>query len=831
MSELPTGTVTFLFSDIEGSTRLLDELGAERYAEILADHRSALLEAIDRHGGIEVDRQGDSLFAAFRTTPGALAAATEGQTALRASSVRVRMGLHTGTPLVADGGYVGMDVHRAARIAAAAHGGQIVLSASSAALLPPEGLLDLGVHRFKDLAAPERVWQVGEGDFPPLASLYRTNLPVPATPFLGRARELEDVAELLVHDDLRVLTLAGPGGAGKTRLALQAAAEVAEDFADGVFWVSLATLAEPALVLPAVAEALGLRAGHSPDLAETVRRRLEGKRTLLLLDNAEHLLPAVASDVASLTALDGPRLLVTSRQRLELRAERLYDIGSLSDDDAVELFLARAAALDVPVTRSNAVIELCKRLDNLPLALELVAPRLRLFSPEQLLERLSRRLDLFEGPRDGDPRQRTLRATMAWSYDLLEPAEQRLLARLAVFSGGATYDAAETICNADPDRLQSLVDKSLVRRRVESKEPRFWMLETVRQFALERLENPRDVARAHAGYYASLTERLSEGGGEEANAALGIEGPNIRGALTFARESGDTTTQLRLLTTAGGVFLSGSQREFAIALEEALAGPTTDLKLRGLGERDLAFAAYRWGDYRASRAAAERALELAERSDNDRLTASALNALGMLAVVERDFEQARRLHERVLNLHRAAGNAHGAAVALVNLGDAALVAGDYERAIKLTGDGLELAEAHGESLVLQIGLVNLAAAYVRLDRVAEAEAAAAKSLAAVDELPDQIGVVFCLRVFAAAALLRDETERSALLLGAADALVAELEARSDPSERALREEVVGRLEDLLGPEEVGRALERGRRLRPEEAVELALSTRAEPGER
>jgi len=711
MRELPTGTVTFLFSDIEGSTRLLDELGAERYAEILADHRSALLEAIDRHGGIEVDRQGDSLFAAFRTTPGALAAATEGQTALRASSVRVRMGIHTGTPLVADGGYVGMDVHRAARIAAAGHGGQIVLSASSAALLPPEGLLDLGVHRFKDL--------------PPLASLHRTNLPVAATPFLGRARELEEVAELLVRDDLRILTLAGPGGTGKTRLALQAAAEVADDFADGVFWVPLATLAEPALVFPAVAEALGLRAGQSPDLAETVRGRLKGKRTLLLLDNAEHLLPAVASDIASLAALDGPSVLVTSRQRLELRAERLYDIGSLSDDDALEFFLARAAALDVLVARSNAVIELCRRLDNLPLALELVAPRLRLFGPGQLLERLSRRLDLFEGPRDADPRQRTLRATMAWSYDLLDPAEQRLLARLAVFSGGATYDAAETICNADPDRLQSLVDKSLVRRRVESKEPRFWMLETVREFALERLQNPRDVARGHASYFASLTERLSEAGGEEANAALAVEGPNIRAALAFASESGDATTQLRLLTTAGGVFLSGSQREFAVALEEALAGPTTNLKLRGLGERDLAFAAYRWGDYRMSRAAAERALELAERSCNDRLTASALNALGMLAVVERDFEQARRLHERVLNLHRASGDARGAAIALVNLGEVALVAGDYEWAIELTGDALELAEAHGESLVLQIGLVNLAAAYVRLDRVAEAEAAAA----------------------------------------------------------------------------------------------------------
>jgi len=452
MSELPTGTVTFLFTDIEGSTRLLDELGAEAYASALAEHRRVLREAFAKHGGVEVDTQGDAFFVAFPTAPGALAAARDAQEAL---SLPVRMGIHAGTPLLTDEGYVGADIHRAGRIAAAGHGRQVVVSAATAALLPGDGLIDLGVHRFKDLAAPERVWQAGEGEFPPLRSLHRTNLPVPQTPFLGRTRELEEVTALLT-DGARMLTLTGPGGTGKTRLALQAAAECADVYPDGVFWTALAPLAEPSFVLPAVAAATGVQ-------EDDVAAALAGKRMLVLLDNAEHLLPAIVDVIARLTAAEGPTILVSSRQRL--RAERLYEVQSLLPGDAVELFLTRAAALDVAVERSDAVVELCAKLDNLPLAIELAAPRLRLFSPEQLLERISRRLDLFEGPRDADPRQRTLRATIEWSYELLEPEEQRLFAAFSIFSGGATYEAAEAVCGAEPDSLQSLVDKSLVRRR------------------------------------------------------------------------------------------------------------------------------------------------------------------------------------------------------------------------------------------------------------------------------------------------------------------------------------------------------------------------------
>jgi predicted ATPase/class 3 adenylate cyclase len=810
MSELPTGTVTFLFTDIEGSTRLLDELGAEAYASTLAKHRRVLREAFARHGGVEVDTQGDAFFVAFPTAPGAVAAAREAQEAL---SLPVRMGIHTGTPLLTDEGYVGADIHRAARIAAAGHGRQVVVSAATAALLPGDGLIDLGVHRFKDLAAPERVWQAGEGDFPPLRSLHRTNLPVPQTPFLGRTRELEEVTALLA-DGARVVTLIGPGGTGKTRLALQAAAESADAFPDGVFWVALAPLAEPGLMAPAVAEAAGAQVTEDGDLAAT----LAGRRMLVLLDNAEHLLPALADDVAALAAVDGPKLLVTSRQRLDVQAERLYEVQSLLPEDAVELFLTRAAALDVPAERSDAVSELCARLDNLPLAIELAAPRLRLFSPEQLVERLSTRLDLFEGPRDGDPRQRTLRATIKWSHDLLEPSEQQLFAGLSVFSGGATYEAAEAVCGAQPDSLQSLVDKSLVRRRDDGTEPRFWMLETIQEFAAERLQDDA-VAAAHADYFGSLAQELGEDSGAAEHATLARESANMRAALTFARRAGDTENQLRLLSGAEGIFLTGSHGAFAAMLREALAAGTEDTTLRARGEGILAFVEYRRGEYESAKAAAERALALAEPIGNYRLVASALTSLASVAAAEGDLDESRGLLERTLEVNREAGNTMGVATATLNLGDQALVAGDYERSIELTTEAIRL-DRHrpGGSLLQQVGLVNLAAAYVALDRIAEAEAAAGESLTVDVGLRDPLAVVFCLRVFAAGAVRRGETERAGLLLGAADALDAEVEVAADPSQSALRDEVARRL-----PEDAQAAVERGRELGLEEAVALALS--------
>src|SRR5215475_6287564 len=351
-SELPAGTVTFLFTDVEGSTQLLHELGADRYAEALAEHRRVIRDAVACHSGVEVDTQGDAFFVAFPTAPDALWAAAEAQKGLAGRALKVRMGLHTGTPLLTDEGYVGADVHRAARIAAAGHGGQVLVSAATASLVGASDglpLVDLGLHRLKDLSAPERISQLGDREFPALKSLHRTNLPTPATPFLGRENERAEVAGLLGRT--RLLTLTGPGGTGKTRLGLQVVADAADRYPDGVFWVPLAPLHDPELVLDAAALALGARGS----LGEYI-----GDRSLLLLfDNFEHVLEA-ATGLGQLLA-DCPRLqlVVTSRELLRLPGEQAYPVPPLEPDDGAELFLTRARAARPDFVSGAAVAELC----------------------------------------------------------------------------------------------------------------------------------------------------------------------------------------------------------------------------------------------------------------------------------------------------------------------------------------------------------------------------------------------------------------------------------------------------------------------------------------
>nr|MBA3427542.1 adenylate/guanylate cyclase domain-containing protein [Actinomycetota bacterium] len=509
----PSGTVTLVFTDIEGSTALLHELGVDPYREALAEHRRIVREAFDGFEGYEVDYEGDAFFYAFSSGQGAVRAVSRAMAGLRAGPIRIRVGVHTGEPALDPPKYVGMDVHRAARLMSAGHGGQVLVSASTVPLLEGVELRDLGEHRFKDLAAPERVFQLGLEEFPPLKSLYRTNLPVPATPFLGRERDLATAVERLRRRDVRLLTLTGPGGTGKTRLALQAAAEAAEQFPDGMIWIPLAPLRDPTLVLETVAQALGISMDVARPLRELLAGSLAGQRRLLLLDNAEHLLPEIAESVALLRDVEGPTLLVTSRERLRLQGEHVLGVPSLRREDAVALFSARAAALDVLLPPTEALGTLCERLDDLPLALELAAARTVLFSPEQLLDRLSQRLDLLQGGLDSDPRQRTLRATIEWSYELLSEQERTLLARLSVFVGGCTFAQAETVADADADSLQSLLEKSLLRRREGlGGEPRYWLLETIAEFARERLtelEPNRETARRHSIHFAELARTLS----------------------------------------------------------------------------------------------------------------------------------------------------------------------------------------------------------------------------------------------------------------------------------------------------------------------------------
>jgi len=682
--ELPTGTVTLLFTDIEGSTRLLHELGAERYADELAEHRRALREAFERHGGVEVDTQGDAFFVAFPTAPGALEAAREAQEAL---SIPVRMGLHTGTPLLTDEGYVGADVHRAARIAAAGHGGQVLVSSTTVELLDANGgLLDLGEHRLKDLSEPERIWQLGDAQFPRLKTLYQTNLPVAATPFLGREEDLAEIAELL--QSTRLITLTGPGGTGKTRLALQAAADAADLFPAGITWVPLASLRDPALVLPAVAEALGVNPEPGQELPDALAASLGGRTQLLLLDNAEHLLPGFADELAVIRAIDGPAVLVTSRERLQLQGERVFAVAPLDEEDAVQLFLERSLTLGVELERSPAVVELCRRLDDLPLALELAAARTPLFSPEQLLERLSGRLDLLKGGRDADPRQQTLRATIEWSHELLDEGERVLFRRLAIFVAGCSVDRAEEVCEADPDTLQSLLDKSLVRRRDTDAGPWFWMLETLREYAAELL--------AESGELPVLEDRFIDSACAFAVAAepawrtgdqgewlpkFDLERDNMRRAIETALERGDATRALTIAINLGWLWqVRGLMREANDWIERGLAADEVDPALEGYAHFALGIGYVELGEHERGLDLLKRSLAPLEAGDMRYHHAFALYYIGSLLLLAERVDEAEEALRRSEREAMALDNLALIASAREGLAEAYAVRGDLTRA-------------------------------------------------------------------------------------------------------------------------------------------------------
>jgi predicted ATPase/class 3 adenylate cyclase len=522
MPQRPSGTVTFLFSDIEGATRLLRDLGSEGYGGALVDHRRIVREAVATAGGTEVDTQGDAFFVAFPRAEEAARAALEIQRRLLArawpgeSQLRVRIGIHSTGAVVGEEGYVGIGVHRAARICAAAHGGQTVVSSATADLLrDAEGqfaLADLGRHRLRDLSDSERLFQLdadGLPDrFPPLRTLDNrpTNLPLQPTPLVGRERELAEVATILRREGVRMVTLTGAGGSGKTRLALQAAGELLDDYVDGVFHVPLATVGDPSLVLPAIAQALGLSEGAGQSLPAYVASR----HLLLVIDNVEQVASAAPDFAGLLASAPEVRMLLTSREPMHVSVEHVLPVGPMAGDDAVALFAARAAAArpDFVVTPDNRPIveEICARLDRLPLAIELAAARLNVLTPEAMLARLADRLKLLTGgARDQPARHRTLRDTIAWSHDLLTAPERDLFACLSVFAGGFGLDAAESVCAAELDVLGSLVDRSLVRREGS----RFGMLSTIREYAAERLAERGDgdaVRDRHAAFFVELAE-------------------------------------------------------------------------------------------------------------------------------------------------------------------------------------------------------------------------------------------------------------------------------------------------------------------------------------
>ncbi|HSC51532.1 MAG TPA: adenylate/guanylate cyclase domain-containing protein [Gaiellaceae bacterium] len=610
MAESAGETVTLLFSDIEGSTRLLRQTG-DAYAGLLAEHRRLLGDAFERRGAIHVDTEGDGFFVVFPSAVEAAAAAAEAQRALaehtwpEGSEVRVRIGLHSGEPRVVDGSYVGLDVHHAARVMAAGHGGQVLVSEATRAVLGDRfELRDLGEHRLKDLAASERLYQlVVEGlpaEFPPLSTLGNrpTNLPAQPNAFIGRTRELEELRALLARGDVRLLTLTGPGGTGKSRLAFEVARSVLDEFANGVFFVRLAPIREWELVVPTIAQTIGLRERAGESSLAALTDYLRDRRMLLVLDNLEQVVDAGPVLADLLASAPGLKVVATSRTPLRLSLERAYAVSPLALDESVPLFAerARAAGADFTVSEANeaVVAEICARLEGLPLAIELAAPRVRTLTPAALLRRLDRRLALLTGgAQDLDERQRTLRGAIEWSYDLLEPEERTLFARLGVFVGGCRLEAAEAVCDGPLEALESLVEKSLLRQRADSDgEPRFWMLETIREFALEQLAASGEadtLSARRADWFAELAEcldaRSRSGDQPAAIARLLDDYPNLRAVLGSARAAGDGELLLRLATALWPFWATrGYVAEGQRALEDAfeLAGRRPARALLGL---------------------------------------------------------------------------------------------------------------------------------------------------------------------------------------------------------------------------------------------------------
>ena len=815
MRELPTGTVTMLFSDIEGSTALLDRLG-DRYGEALAAQRAVMRSAISASGGQEMGTEGDSFFVVFGSATDAVACCLAAQRALakRAWSggvaVRVRMGLHSGEPVRHQDGYVGMDVHRAARIAAAAHGGQVVLSDATRLLVAsrlPAGVSvrDLGLYRLKDLRLPERIYQLAAPGlaerFPPLKSLgAAASLPVPASALVGREQEIERLKAVLARPGMRLVTLTGPGGIGKTRLAVQAAAGLPDEFPDGLWWVALAPVSRGEEVLGALAQVVGVREDEGTGLERALLARLEGRRMLVVLDNAEHLLPEVADVVVRLLAT-GDRLVVlaTSRERLQLSAEHVYPVPPLSAADAVALLQERAAAVGVVAGQPQVLDRLCTRLDRLPLALELAAARLRVFSPVQLLDRIDSRLDLFAGPRDAEPRHRTLRATIEWSHDLLTGPEQALFRRLAVFTADCTLDAAESVCRPESGALDGLLDKCLVVRGDDESEPRFGMLESIRDFAAERLaadgEVPELQAR-HARYFRALAERMDAAlrGGEPEEgpvAVLAADIGNLRAAVEFGLDTGDTEV-VRQITVALHMYweVHGLYTEARSWLDRALALTDVQDVTRQRLLSAQASVARMQGDYMVAQASSDEAASLAMALAGEMELYESLRARASAARSRDDLRAAQALLQEALGVALAAGNGVGTSAARLNLVHIANLEGRHDEADDLLAENLPFVRGLGQIRCEGATLGRMADTSMLRGQFPDCAAPALLGATRGLQIGDRYLAAWCLDLFAVAVAAAGDQRRAAAILAAVDAAWHAMGIEPDAEDQALRQQVL-----------------------------------------
>jgi predicted ATPase/class 3 adenylate cyclase len=901
--KVPTGTVTFLFSDIEGSTRLEEAVGTEVYAQLRERHRAILRAAFDARAGVEQGTEGDSFFVVFSSARDAVAAAVDAQRALAAadwpaaSIVRVRMGLHSGEAQLAGGSLVGIDINRAARIAAVANGGQIIASEATRALAGgslPAGvsLRDLGQHRLKDLSAPEHLVQVdAEGlrtEFPPLRSLDArpNNLPTQLTTFVGREAELIEARRLL--EGARVLTLTGPGGTGKTRLSLELAASVAERFPDGVFFVPLEPIREISLVVPSIAAALGLFETGSRSARDLLVEWLTGKRVLLVLDNFEQIVEAGPIIADLLRSVETLVAIATSRTPLHVYGEQEFpvpglpappDLGRLSgyeraqlpvglrdldparlgEYEAVRLFVARAMALSpafrLTTDNAPAVAAICARLHGMPLAIELAAARIKLLSPDAILTRLDQQLNLLAaGSRDLPERQQTLRGAIAWSYDLLEEGHRRLFERMSVFVAGGDLEAIEAVCGPASEigvdvlgGVSSLLDQSLVRRDDASTEPRFQLIETIRDYAAERLVERGEadaIQERFRDWLLGFVERATtELAGDEQRIwleRLEREHDNIRAVLDRAVSQPEPVVAIR---TGFAMWRFWQKRghlgEGRRRLEAMATAPWSrdDPALRARLVEALGGICWWQADLTAMKGYYDEALsiwrELGDRSEIANALYNASFAYAMPTSVDTDDTdpdgRGLALIEEALAMYRELGDEGGQGNALWAAGNRLYFRRQHAEAVDKFERALEIFRRSDDRTMETWALHMLGTTLIRAGDIVRAREAITEAMQRFQAAGDAAGVTLVLDDFSALAVVGGDLPRAARLRGAARNLTREtgatlatvvdgwFEAFDRPGVRS-----------ALSPEDLERYEKEGATMSLDDAVSYALEATPTP---
>jgi predicted ATPase/class 3 adenylate cyclase len=911
---VPTGTVTFLFTDIVGSTRHWEEHPEQMRLE-LERHDELLANAAKAHNGYIFKHVGDALCISFQTAAEALETAVAGQRALSlpvtsdVGPLQVRMAIHSGECHERGGDYFGPAVNRVARLQAVAHGGQILVSQAAYELLRDQRLADirfrdLGLHKLRDLSRQEHVYQVLSQDlpteFPSLESLdyFPNNLPAQMTAFIGRTKEIREVQRSL--ESTRLLTLTGPGGTGKTRLALQVAAETLEYFDDGVYFIPLEAVSDPNLVGQTVVSTLGVDMDCYQDPLEALKDHLRPQRTLLLMDNFEHLLDAARITGELLSTAPNLKIMATSREPLHVYGEREYlvpvletptgdekqNLESILQSEAISLFVDRIRAVkhDFVVSPEIALdlAAICDQLDGLPLAIELAAARVKMFSIPVLLERLQGSLGLLgSGPRNAPSRHRTLHQAIAWSYDLLDNDEAKLFRRWSIFRGGATLDAAEAVCLDQRDGpiyelVNSLLDKNLL--LVASKdggEPRFTMSSTIRYYAREQLSQSDELdsaRRRHLNYFLSLSQEASAhlSSGEYTTHRIQLltdNLDNLRAALTWSLDNNDAETE----DCDAGILLAGyiyyfwyqrgllneGRRWLGLALEKSQAHTSG----RGNVASGLGLLAWQQGDYEDSSAYLQEAITIFRKlGDRDRLAVS-LHWLGHLTFDQKSYLLARELFTESLVMHKELGNDNEQVILNKDVGLVAYHEGDYLAArlrfeeclvhymeqgnieaaadvhlplgdlARLAGD-LEMANSHyleSQTLFLETEVnLGLASCNHKLGQVAlkrrefaKTASLLGKSLAIQREVGNKQGVAECLAAFAALSFEQGELELAVQVFGGTDDFLKALGAPLAPADRIEMEKGIDALRRQLGEEQFNLYWNQGKNLPAEALTEMA----------